>query len=91
MTNNLSLTIGPETVTQDYPNLTNQQLMAVIRRYVAVRGYAVESMTNTQIGRAALREISKHVRDTSLDRQRVEVNEARRAQDEALLAADNDI
>lgn len=88
--NSISLTIGNTTITVPI-KLSNQQAMAVIRRYAIVEGIDVENLSAPQVGRAALKKMMRGVRDASLDRQRMELTEARRAEDEALLAADNDL
>jgi hypothetical protein len=90
MPNRLMLEVGQTTISVPI-KLTAVQLRAVVRRYALTQSIDVESLTEVEIGEAVLRSLLRHVRDGSMDRQRMEAIEAQRAALEATLQTDNDL
>lgn len=90
MAGTLSLTVGTATATVPIRG-TNAQINAAIRRYALAKGIEVEGRSATQVGEDVLRSLLRHVRDVSIDQQRLELLAAQAAEREAQIGADNDI
>lgn len=90
MANSLSLTIGANTVTVPVKGSVGQ-VNAAILRYATQKGIDTAGKTANEIGTAVLVDLLRHVKDTSIDRQRVELLQAQQAALEAQIATDNDL
>lgn len=88
MPNRLILEVGAGQV--EYPlELTATQIRAIVKRFAIRRGVDVVGMNDSQIGRAALRQVAIMIRDSSVDQQRQEGLPAAVATLEATIQADN--
>lgn len=90
MANSLSLTIGANTVTIPVKGSV-AQVNAAILRFAMVKGIPTNGRTANEIGTDVLTSLLRYVRDTSVDRQRVELLQANAAAQEAQILADNDL
>lgn len=90
MPNQLTLTIGANTATIPIKG-TNAAINAAILRYAIQKGIPTDGKTPAEIGALVLTSLLRYVRDTSVDRQRVELLAANAAALDATLAQDNDL
>lgn len=90
MANNISMTIGVNTVTVPIKG-TNAKLNAAILRYATHKGIPTDGRTPLEIGTDVLTSLLKIMAEISRDRQRVELLAAQQEALEATIALDNDL